>query len=236
MNYLKKIIKWPSKEELIADETEFRKLTIFPGAIGAIDGCHIEKKAPNETQADYLDRKCNHTVNLLAICNSKKQFIFIDVGFPGSAHDSRVLNCSGFLENLESNKDDLLPNGDYHIIGDSAFPLSRYLLVPFKDYGNLSPKQIKFNKALSKTWVLIENTVGLLKCRFKRLFYIDAEIKNIYKIVAACCVLHNLCLNFPENTIEENYVFDELLNIYEGVEEVAGTSYRDYLLNMYFNI
>ena len=155
-------IKWPTKEEAIVDEKEFKKYANFPGVIGAIDGCHIKIKAPSETQMDYLDRTLNHSINLLAVCDSNKKFTFVYAGFPGSAHDNRVYANSGLPEKFTTRKEDFFPPGNYHIIGDSAFAVSPYLLVPFKDYGNLQPKEKKYNQKLSKTRVVIENAFGLL--------------------------------------------------------------------------
>ena len=34
---------------------------------------------------------------------------------------------------------------DSHILGDAAYPLSRYLLTPYKDNGYLSDAQKKYN-------------------------------------------------------------------------------------------
>ncbi|KAJ8926567.1 hypothetical protein NQ314_021060 [Rhamnusium bicolor] len=59
----------------------------------------------------------------------------------------------------------------YHILGDGAYSIREWLLTPYKDYGNLNNEQIHFNKKFSATRVLIENTFGHFKGRF-RLKYI----------------------------------------------------------------
>ena len=109
----KKFIKWPSIQELLNDEKEFRKFANFPGAVGALDGCLIKIKAPNINQRDYLDRHSNHSVNLIAICDSEMKFIFINAGFPGSAHDSRAFRYSNFENNLINFN--AKPEGNYHL-------------------------------------------------------------------------------------------------------------------------
>ena len=53
-------IKWPTSEEALQFESEFRNLGSIPGVIGAIDVCHIRIKGPSDTQADYLDRTLKH--------------------------------------------------------------------------------------------------------------------------------------------------------------------------------
>lgn len=97
----------------------------------------------------------------------------------------------------------VFPSNFYHIIGDSAFQLSRHMLVPFKDYGNLNEENKKFNNKLSQTRVVIENVFAFLKGRFRRLKYIDADLKRIPKIIKACCILHNITL---KNSSEEMFL------------------------------
>lgn len=86
----KKYIKWPTVTEAKENEIKFKLIAGFPGVIGAVDGCHIEIKARSEDQSDYIDRTNRHSINLIAVCDSENLFTVIDVGFPGSSHDSRV--------------------------------------------------------------------------------------------------------------------------------------------------
>jgi len=53
----------------------------------------------------------------------------------------------------------------YNLLGDGAYPIREWLynVVPYKDYGKLTESQKIFNKILSSTRVLNENTFGLLK-------------------------------------------------------------------------
>lgn len=55
-------IKWPTPDEATAIEKEFKLVAGFPGVIGAIDGCHIEIKAPDDVQADYIDKNNRHSI------------------------------------------------------------------------------------------------------------------------------------------------------------------------------
>lgn len=128
-------------------------------------------------QSDFIYRTSRHSVNLMAVCNSKKKFTFISAGFSGSAHDSRVFKSTDLYQAICNNPTSVFPSTYFHLIGDSAFQLSKYLVVPFKDYGNLDRVNRKYNKALSQTRHVIENAFGFLKGRFRRFKYIDAKIK-----------------------------------------------------------
>lgn len=84
----------------------------------------------------------------------------------------------------------------WHLLGDAAYPLSEWLLTPFRDYGNLSNAQKHCNYTLSATRVLIENAFGLLKGRFRQLMHTDFHsVDTTSKFILSCCVLHNLCID-----------------------------------------
>ena len=64
----------------------------FKGAIGAIDGSHVPVVVPAE---DTVNHTCRHgyiSQNLLAVCDFDMRFIFAVAGWPGCAHDTRILN------------------------------------------------------------------------------------------------------------------------------------------------
>lgn len=203
-------IKWPSLDQIPEVETKFKELAGFPGVIGAIDVSHIPTKAPEITQADYINRKSTHSVNLIAVCDSEKKFTFVNAGFAGSAHDSRVFKLSPLFRRIEATPASIFPSTYYHLIGDSGFQLAPTLLVPFKDYGNLNATMTRFNTRLSQTRYVIENSFGLLKGRFRRLKYLDCDVTRMPDIILACCALHSITLgqaNEEAMLLEEGYVF-----------------------------
>lgn len=69
----------------------FLNLYGFVGAIGAVDGCHINIKTPVAQHDSYTDRYMSQSINLMAICNARKIFMYVFIGARGSAHDSRVV-------------------------------------------------------------------------------------------------------------------------------------------------
>lgn len=71
--------------------------------------------------------------------------------------------------------------GDYHIIGDSVYPLMINLLTPFRDTGHLTVAQSLYNIRLSSIKSVIERTFGLLKEKFRRLKYLDIEDIDLKK-------------------------------------------------------
>ncbi|XP_055843575.1 putative nuclease HARBI1 [Episyrphus balteatus] len=159
----------------------------IPGIIGAIDGCHIQIKQPLRNPIDYYNRKNSHSDILQVVCDHRVVFTDVYVGAPGRLHDARVFRNSP----LSSEIDRLVPD-EYHLVGDTAYPLKKNLVPPFRDNGHLSENKINFNTRLSSARVTIERAFGFLKCRFRHLKYLDvSEPMMANKIVTACCILHN---------------------------------------------
>ena len=90
----------------------------FPGVVGLIDGTHISIPAPVEKPEVYINRKKFHSLNVQVSCHDNMVFRDVLAGWPGSAHDSRVLRNS-VVYNTAANK---FP-GNVHLLGDGGYPL-----------------------------------------------------------------------------------------------------------------
>ncbi|KAB0800107.1 hypothetical protein PPYR_07987 [Photinus pyralis] len=160
------VIRWPSLEEMETISANFEKIGGIKKVIGCIDGTHIEINKPRLNQDSYINRKGYHSLLMQGVVNNKKKFIDVFCGEPGSMHDARLLRKSGIYRTILNNAN-VMKN--YIILGDSAYPNLDWLVTPFKDNGKLSVRQKEFNKKISATRVIVENSFGLLKCRFRRL-------------------------------------------------------------------
>ena len=70
---------------------------------GAIDGTHIKTIAPRENAFDYFSRYQQHDFIIQVVVDGRGKFIDAVCGFPGSAHDARVLRNSELYYNAETN-------------------------------------------------------------------------------------------------------------------------------------
>ncbi|XP_011859380.1 PREDICTED: putative nuclease HARBI1 [Vollenhovia emeryi] len=192
VNILPNYVRWPDVFK--------RRSHGIPNVVGAIDGCHIPCKAPINNANDFYNRKGFHSIVLQGICDHKARFIDIFVGLPGRMHDARVFRQSEIFQRLTHHH--LLPP-DCHIIGDAAYPLLVNLLTPYRDTGHLSRAQITYNTRLSSIRSIIERAFGLLKCKFRRLHYLDiADFDFGNKMIGAACVLHNFLIEHNEINFE----------------------------------
>ena len=107
-----------------------------------------------------------------------------------------------FVYRSSSFKHIMTQNQFFFVSGDSAYPISRFVLTPFRDTGRLTPCQKYFNTRISSARQCVERAIGHIKCRFRRLRDIHCcDILEICKLVMAACILHNLCvLNHDEIT------------------------------------
>lgn len=139
----------------------------FPQMVVAIDRCHIEIKAPPE---DYYNRKQFYSIMLQAIVDSDLLFRHITAVYPGSLPDSSILSLSRVKDLADKREiltspvktiqgEDVRPM----LVGDSAYPLSNWLIKLFSDRRNLLRHKNRFNRKLSSLRAVVERVFGLLK-------------------------------------------------------------------------
>jgi hypothetical protein len=183
-----RFVRWPTATELMIIKKEFSEMAGFPDVVGAIDGSHIKIHKPPFSDSSYFNRKKDYSIILQAVVDSDMQFININVGYPGSVHDSRVFKNSALGTALGE-----LLSPNENIIGDNGYPLMEQLLVPFVARGPLNHVQRNFNKCLSSTRVIVERAFGQLKGRFSMLYKGSKNSKQFMQdSVIAACTLHNI--------------------------------------------
>ena len=198
---LPEYIKIPTGAALDENVRNFREDHGFPQCAGAVDGTHIPIVSPTECPADYYNRKGWHSIILQGTVDHARRFIDVYVGWPGRVHDARVFANSslyqrGQTNSLLSSQPKSIAGRDIPlvILGDPAYPLLTWLMKAFPNNGHLSQQQKTFNYRLSKARVVVEHCYGRLKGRWRCLLKrLDVDVSDASEVVAACCVLHNIC-------------------------------------------
>ena len=82
---------------------------------------------------------------LLAVCDADYNFLFVDIGTPGSNNDCGIFNSSVLGKRLEAGQVSLQPPSKlpglqnvkfpYVFVGDDAFPLKTYMMKPYAASG-----------------------------------------------------------------------------------------------------
>lgn len=192
-------IKFPtSRDEWLQISTEFQEDWDLPHVLGALDGKHIRITCPRYGGSKFYNYKGFHSIVLMAICDSKYRFIYVDVGQYGKENDASIFSTSPVYEAFDKNTvnypapdavgDDILP---YVLVGDEIFALKTWLMKPYGGKDLCESKHI-FNYRLSRARRTIENTFGILAARWQ-IYHkpIRAEISTIDSIVRSTVALHN---------------------------------------------
>ena len=172
----------------------------FPQCFGAVDGSHIPIIPPHDCRTDYFGRKGFHSIVLQALVDHENRFMNVNVGWPGSVHDARILSNSEVFRRGEAGT--FVPQSErilagvpvpVVILGDPAYAVLPWLIKPYPGTG-LSTKARNFITKLSRACVAVECAFGRLKGRWWSLLKRnDVRIDHMTTVVAACCILHNMC-------------------------------------------
>lgn len=65
-------------------------------------GKHVAIQKPKGAGSEYFAYKKIHSINLMAICDSRYRFIMVDIGQCGSESDGGVWNNCHFNDSLHS--------------------------------------------------------------------------------------------------------------------------------------
>ena len=180
------LIIWPTGELRKMVHLGFNKIGGFNNVIGAIDGTHIILgNAPLKQPEIYWNRKKKHSIQCQAIVDYHGIFTDYEIGWPGSVHDAKVYRNSFFYRNVST----FIEGWDY-LLGDSAYPLSSFLIKPFINPEN--NLQTQFNITHSLHRVVVENAFGRFKNRFSSLKELNVKkISTAVQLTECCIILHN---------------------------------------------
>ncbi|KAA0055632.1 retrotransposon protein [Cucumis melo var. makuwa] len=140
----------------------------FENCLGALDGTYIKVNVPAGDRPTFRTRKGEIATNVLGICDTKGDFVYVLAGWEGSAADSRILRDAISRENgLE------VPNGYYYLC-DAGYPNAEGFLTPYRGQryhlqewrGTANaPTNAKeyFNMKHSSVRNVIERAFGVLK-------------------------------------------------------------------------
>ncbi|XP_027177992.1 protein ALP1-like [Coffea eugenioides] len=173
----------------------------FQDCVGALDGTHVSAWCRAEVRERFRNWYADLSQNVLAACDHDMRFVFVRVGWEGSAHDARIL------------QETLLDPGKYYAV-DAAYRNMPGFMAPFRVvWGTHHERAAKalFNRRHASVRNIIELTFGVLKKHFPILKgsmqnYLIAMQNNI---VLACCVLHNFMRDYVPN---DEYFNEEAAN------------------------
>ncbi|CAN7941549.1 unnamed protein product [Ixodes hexagonus] len=134
----------------------------------------------------------------MIVCDADMRILAVDPRFPGATHDAFVWRGSWVRQECLAGR--LLGQGEY-LLGDSGYPLEPWLMTPVPGRPAATTPAGRYNKAHASMRAVVERCIGLLKSRFRCLQRYRALWHHptvAATIVAACAVLHNICISSGE--------------------------------------
>ncbi|KAL0560212.1 hypothetical protein IC582_000612 [Cucumis melo] len=169
-----------------------------PNCLGALDGTYIKVNVPAGDRPTFRTRKGEIATNVLGVCDTKGDFVYVLAGWEGSAADSRILRDAISRENGLQ-----VPKGYYYLC-DAGYPNAEGFLAPYRGQryhlqewrgAANAPTNAKeyFNMKHSSARNVIERAFGVLKGRWAILrgkSYYPLQVQC--RTILACALLHNL--------------------------------------------
>ena len=196
----------PTPDETTWTKTaeDFYQRWNFPLCVGAIDGKHVQVKAPVHSGSQYYNYKGHYSIVLIAVVDATGKFLVIDVGGYGSCSDGGIFKKSVSFKSLTARKLQLplpakIPNTDIQLphvfVGDEAFALMPNLMRPVPRRSLTDEKRI-FNYRLSRARRQVECTFGVVSSVWRIMRKpMEVAAEFAIDIVKAVCVLHNYVQN-----------------------------------------
>lgn len=194
-------------DSLMALADHFAEKTdgIFYGPFAALDGLAARIRCPWLSEVpdpgNYYCRKGFYALNVQAMVDRKKRFLWCHPSNKGSTHDSQAFASSRMHDLLLEVSSELYERGLF-VVGDSAYGMSSVLLTPFDTdevKADREGAKDSFNFHLSSCRIYIECAFGELVMRwgiFWRTLLFD--LKKNSKVVQCCMLLHNFIVDARE--------------------------------------
>ncbi|XP_069469221.1 putative nuclease HARBI1 [Ambystoma mexicanum] len=174
-------------KEIFDTKVSFHALAGMPNCISALDCTHVELLLLHAMEVVYRNRKLYHSINVQMVRDSSKIITHCCARNPGSTHDSMALRNTTLPRYMEQHA-----GRRAWLLGDGGYPLKPWLLTPVRNLQNRYGED--YNCAHTRTCVVIEQTFGLLKARFRCLSKSGGALlyghEKVAKIIMACPMLH----------------------------------------------
>ena len=193
---LRFLIKWPSREDLIATlPQEFRKN--FSKCVGIIDCTEIFIERPSDLKAraqTWSQYKHHNTLKLLIAISPQGTISYISKAWGGRASDKHITENCGFLDRLLPG-DLLLADRGFTIQESVGVYCAEVRIPPFTSgKKQLTRYEVDFTRKLAHVRIHVERIIGQLKKKYHILqtVFPIKMLSNIDSIVTTCCALCNL--------------------------------------------
>ena len=119
-------------------KADFYTVAGFSGMLVWVDGTHIPIIVPYVDEFAYVNCKKFHSLNVQAVCDSNMAFQDVVAKWPGSHHDSFIMEASAILNKFERGS-----FGEGWLLGESSYSLKSWLMTPLTN--PTTPREHDYN-------------------------------------------------------------------------------------------
>lgn len=200
-----------ARMQTISDGFAMRSDGVMTGCVGAVDGMAVMIRRPTSREALGISG-----VNVQAICDSEKRFLYGSHMTTGSTHDSTAWNVTEVSTDLDAGK----LRHDFWLAGNAAYAAGPHMVTPWPGR-HLSEEKDSFNFRHSNSRITIECAFGILQNRFGMLRRkIDTALARAKDLVFVCMAPHNLCIDAQLR--DDRFDYNKHENLRCGSDELDG--------------
>lgn len=205
-------LSYPSGNELGRVIHGFQSIYGLPNCAGVVDCIRFEIERPRISDGyDYLDESHMYSVAAQIVVDRDMRILNVSTGYSGGYSDSHVLKLSRMYTEVVSNGlldgQSLLLHGTevpLYLIGDLGYPLKTWLLTPYYAQ-NRSACEEAFNRKHGQVHSIVSMTSHVLKRWGVLAQKMRVSLKMATATIGACCVLHNMMVDWNEGLELEDY-------------------------------
>jgi hypothetical protein len=203
------VIYWPGPDSAATVVARFEAAFGLAGIVGALYTTRVPIVAPKANVAAYYDcglternQKASYSVAVQAVADADGAFTDVWIE-PGSLSDAAILGRSALSG--------LLAGGHgqgQRLVGGTSYPPMDWMLVPYA-HQNLTWTEHASNERVAAARGVARGAVRRLKARWRCLQRrSEVKMQDLPSMVAACCVLHNVCERAGEELDPELMQYD----------------------------
>ena len=192
---LKFLVHWPSKEQVRQRLPKVFKCFSKTRAVIDCTEFFIQRPSlPSSQRVTWSSYKHHNTVKLLVSITPSGLFSFLSKLWTGSASDKKIVEESGFLDNIEY-VDEVMADRGFLISGALALRGATLNIPPFTKGKRLSSFATTKTRRIARARIHVEIAIGELKT-FKMLqgiipLKVKPYLDQIVHLCAALCNLNN---------------------------------------------
>lgn len=202
---LRKLVRWPDKEELVDTMPMCFRINFGTRVVAVIDCFEVFIDRPSNLQAraeTWSNYKHHNTVKFLIGITPQGAISFISKAWGGRTSDKFITENCGFLDKISAG--DLVLADRGFDLSDSMALLSAYIKVPafLKGKSQLTMADVIETRKIANVRIHVERVIGLVRQKYSilngpiPLDYMltsdEHDMTVLDKVAAVCCSLTNI--------------------------------------------